>query len=82
MPVPNSFGFDSALEVHDMIAIKNSRPAILVMLVLYVRSSHAADTILYTAKIVTVDADFTIAEAVAISDGHYWQTESRARYET
>ncbi len=56
-----------------MIAIKNSRPAILVMLVLYVCSSHAADTILYNARIVTVDADFTIAEAVAISDGRILQ---------
>jgi hypothetical protein len=56
-----------------MIAIKNSRPAILAMLVLYVCSSHAADTILYNVRIVTVDADFTIAEAVAISDGRILQ---------
>ena len=56
-----------------MIANKNSRPAILVMLVLYVCSSQAADTILYNARIVTVDADFTIAQAVAISDGRILQ---------
>ncbi len=29
----------------------------------------AADTILYNAKIVTVDEDFSIAQAVAIKDG-------------
>lgn len=53
--------------------MKKSRPAILVMLVLYVCSSHAADIILYNVRIVTVDADFTIAEAVAISDGRILQ---------
>ena len=39
------------------------------MLLLCACGSHAADTILYNAKIVTVDGDFSIAEAVAIDDG-------------
>ena len=73
MSAPKSFGSDSALETHEMIAMNKSRPAILMMLVLYVCSSHAADTILYNDRIVTVDADFTIAEAVAISDGRILQ---------
>ena len=47
--------------------------SILVFLFFWVSHSFAADTILYNGKIVTVDEDFAIAEAVAIADGRILQ---------
>jgi len=56
-----------------MALIKESRLLIFSALLLFVCSSHAADTILYNGRIVTVDSEFAIAEAVAITDGRIVQ---------
>lgn len=56
-----------------MINFKKFRPAIFLILLLAVCNSYAADTILYNAKIATVDSEFSIAEAVAIEDGRILQ---------
>lgn len=56
-----------------MTLIKYSRLHVFFALLACFCSSNAADTILYNAKIVTVDGDFTIAEAVAIAGGRIVQ---------
>lgn len=43
--------------------------SVVTLLFLGVCNSYATDIVLYNGKIVTVDDDFTIAEAVAITDG-------------
>ena len=47
--------------------------SVLACLSLCVSHSFAADTILYNGKIITVDENFSIAQALAISDGRVLQ---------
>ena len=49
-----------------------------IVLLMIATTGFAADTILYNGKIVTVDSDFTIAEAVAIADGRILQVGSNS----
>lgn len=56
-----------------MSAKYGRKMSILVALLLCMSSSFATDTILYNGKIVTVDEDFSIAQAVAIADGRILQ---------
>lgn len=55
------------LETFEMTMIKYSRLLVFFALFAFVCNSNAADTILYNARIITVDDDFTVAEAVAIA---------------
>ena len=54
-------------EIIEMTMIKYSRLLVCFALLAFVGSGNAADTILYNARIITVDGDFTVAEAVAIA---------------
>jgi predicted amidohydrolase YtcJ len=49
-----------------------------IVLYLTANVGIAADTILYNGKIVTIDSNFTIAEAVAIADGRILQVGSNS----
>ena len=52
------------------------RFCVYAALLLMTAGSHARDAILYNGNILTVDASFTIAEAVAIEDGRILQVGS------
>src|ERR1700753_3977976 len=55
-------------------AMRPALPAILLLLAATAASAETADTVLYNGKIVTVDKDFSVREAIAISHGRVLAT--------